>query len=515
MVKGDIVQILRKWLSIFLFISIVLEMAFFASLENFCGCLMTLICWIIFSFSLKRSVIVRFPFAFLVYLSMLLARYIPLPATLLEGKPLTYGFEVPYQTFFYETLMFVFESLAFYLAIMTDSYKNNQLKKILYRFHFFQTNSTALWIMGFLGLVARLQQMVVANQVEFGDVGSKFIAGFTYFQYAPILILFPSLSGFRVGKLENKFVLAYSAFIFVLSFATNSREAMIYPIFTIVLLGFLYVTKYKISIYHFISPVKIVIVGVVIIFGLSFISDVSLAMLATRSVRSDVSRKELFQKTLQTLQDKQLMDQLRNISLESKSSVSSYSEGWNENYLDNFMLNRYGNLRVSDQTIYYANKIGFGNSKMQESFYNKILALFPSPLFSIFGIELDKSEILYSPGDMLYSLGGGKNALGGFRVTSLVADGLTNFGFWCFPILAILLFFSFKLFNCFIIYKHGKIVYSTLGLITIFSFIGIFRNSIGCNNIVGFLLRSFWQQIFTYGVMIWLIQKIINFKKSV
>lgn len=38
----------------------------------------------------------------------------------------------------------------------------------------------------------------------------------------------------------------------------------------------------------------------------------------------------------------------------------SYSEGWDETYVDNFLLNRYCNMRITDETLYYAMKLKDG-----------------------------------------------------------------------------------------------------------------------------------------------------------
>lgn len=512
--KVDIILLLRKWLGIILYLSIVGEMIIFPSWQNLAGCIMEIIVWLIFrTFFFKKKIILEHPFSFLTFLSMFLARYLPLPATLIEGKPITYGFETPYQTFFWETIMFFVCSLAFYTAIRTKSNSNNAIQRTLRSLSFFRTDATTLWLLGVIGLVVRIQQLSVAEDVQFGDVNNKFLAGLVYLQYSPIIMLFPTLSGINFNKRRNLFVWLYTGFIFIASFATNSRQSMIYPIFTIMLLFFLYILKDNINIFRILSASKIIIILVVAFFGLDLLSDISIAMLANRSIRSDISRAELFDKTVETLQNDEVMNRLRNASLEKRSNIGSYYIGWDETYLNNFMLNRYGNMRVSDQTLYYADKIGFANSRMQDSFFDKVLAIYPLPVLSTLGIKLDKNKLLYSPGDMLYMIGGGSNALGGYRVTSLIADGLATFGYLCFPILYILLFTSFKLLDCLVYYSKNGIVYSTLGLISVFDFLGMFRNSISCSVPVAFILREFWQLCVTFWIIVFLI-KLIPFKRK-
>ncbi len=511
---GNIIDLLRKWMDIILYVAVGCEMIFFPSWANLAGCSMTVLVWLIFKqFFLKQQLIILHPFSFFAFLSLFLARYIPLPATLLEGKPITYGFETPFQTFFWETIMFIVASLAFYAATRKNISQNNFMQKALYKQGFFKTDAITLWILGAVGLAVRIQQLGAGDEVEFGDVNNKFLAGLMYLQYAPLILLFPKLSNISISKSRDLYVWCYVGILFMTSFATNSRQAMIYPIITIVLLAFLHILRERISIFKIISPTRIVILSLALIFGLNLFSDVSLAMLYNRSARANVSRSELFDKTLATLQDNATMDVLRTTSLETNEGLMSYNEGWDERYLNNFMLNRYGNLRVSDQTLYYADRVEYGNKKMQESFLNKVVGVFPLPMSSFLGFEVDKNELQYSPGDMLLTTAGNTNALGGFRVTSLIADGLATFGYWCFPIHFVLLFLSFKLMDCFVIYRNKRLSYSTLGLINVFGFLGMFRNSIGTIVLVTYLLRGFWQQCFIFWFVV-IIIKLLPIKKD-
>lgn len=500
-IESNLFSQLRLWTGVVLFFSISLELIFFPSFANFLGCLMTFIVYFIFLFFLRRGVVLNNPFSFLVYSSFFLARFIPLPATLIEGKPISYGFEAPYDTFLFETIMFVVCSAAFYFSSHIRFSGNTILQKLLLKAGFFHSTPTILWLMGFVGVLVRIQQLIVAGDVEFGDVNNKFLAGMIYFQYAPILLLFPSLS--RISYNKNRLVYIYLILIFIVSFATNSRQAMIFPIFTIFLLFFLTLVKDNLSIFFYIKPHYVFLVLISCFFLLNLFSDISLAMLANRGLRDDISRGELFSKTIETLKDDQVMNSLRQVSILNKSDISSYYQGWDENYLDNFMLNRFGNLRVSDQVIFYANEIGFANNKMLESFTEKFVAIFPTPLANLLDDELDKNQLDYSPGDMIYQLGSRSTrfVLGTHRVSSLVGDGLATFGFLCFPLFFFLLFISFKLLDNLVYFKHGEVFFSILSLIIVFDLFGVFRNSIGSINLFFFLFRGFWQYLITYFIV--------------
>ena len=123
-----ILSVVKKIIRLILIISIISEMIFFPSWENFCGCIMTFICWYIFDhFFLLRAIILKYPFAFIMYTSMFLYRFLPLPATLLENKPITYGLQIPYMTFLFETLLFIVSSFAFRFSFSLNR-KNNKLQ---------------------------------------------------------------------------------------------------------------------------------------------------------------------------------------------------------------------------------------------------------------------------------------------------------------------------------------------------------------------------------------------------
>lgn len=513
--KGTALQSVIKYIDIIVLLSVIGEIFFFPSWHNFAGCVMTVIVWLIFrNLFFKKRIILEHPFSFLAFSSLFLASFIPLPATLLESKPITYGFQNPYETFFFQTLIFIVASLAFYAVVYRKRRGNNIIQRTLYKLNFFETEPSTLWILGLVGLLARIKSLAVVNEVQYGDAGSKFLEGLLYLQYAPIIMFFPTLSGLPYNKLRSNLVIIYASFTFVLSFAANSRQQMIYPIFTVLLLFILYLIKDNISIFSLLAPWKIGAIIFFVFFGLGFLSDISLAMLANRKIRNDVSRSELLDNTIETMQNEKLMDKLRNTSIEVQDNVFSYSRGWDETYLNNFMINRYGNARVVDQTLYYADKIGYGNKKMQKSFYEKTLAVYPLPFLSLLGITIDKEELEYSPGDKLYFTGTHTpSALGGFRVTSLVGDGLATFGYWCFPIVFVLLFLSFTLMDSLVVFKNGAILFSTLGLINIFGFLGIFRNSIGAIVPLAYILRGFWQQCFIFWLLVFII-KLVQLPKK-
>lgn len=459
----------------------------------------------------------KYPFAFMMYLSMFFYRYLPLPATLLEGKPITYGLQLPYLTFFYETLLFVVSSLAFRSAY-TKKKKNNILQKALNKIGFFDVYpASIIWALGIIGILARLFTFA-AGKIEYGDVEGKFISGITYLMYIPFILLFPKLyktANTFVAHLNKKIIWWYLIFVTLLGIASNSREAMIAPIALIFLLYFLQSCKFSSERKRNINVVKIVLMGVIAYWVMGTLADFSMAMLYNRNLRSGVSKTELLEKTVNTYRNKELMASLKQMAqLEKENELMTYKQGWDETYVDNFMLNRYCNIRITDQTLYYAFHLSDEDKvKMKQHFINRAIITLPTPILHFLGIRLDKNDFSYSRGDLLYALGRNTTIFPGFRVTSHVGDGLATWGLLYFFIQFILFFLVFKLLNSLIYFSNNTPIYSLYGLVSLFLFLGMFRNANGCIGDLEFCLRGYWQNVILFSSAYLLVRFVSNLTK--
>lgn len=510
------IQLFKKVLGILLAVSVLLEMLLFPSLPNFYGCVMAVISYFVFTYFFDEKYIRLFPFAFCMYLSMFMYRYLPLIATLWEGKPITYGFERPYETFLYEILLFLVSSLAFYLACQKSLHiqKNNILQKSLFQLKFYEITPAILWGMGAIGLMVWVYNLST-GEVKYGDVGGKFLVGIDYLMFAPICLFFPSFLNIRYSK--KRLLWIYTVLIIVISIASNKRHMIITPFGTLAVLFLLHLILNNIKITKIISPTKMILGGLILFFVLSFISNLSLAMLYTRDTmlynaeqRKNADKMEAFMLTIETLQNNRLMERLKEAKENNQIKLTNYAQGWTEDYLDNFMLARYANMRITDQTLYYAEKRGYSNPLMQEFFVESILALFPTPILGFFNVNIDKSKLEFSRGDFLSN-----SSLGGYRVTSHVGDGLATFGFWYFPIQFIAFFLVFKLLNSFVLYTPEGLRYAPFALMKVFGFLGMFRNAQGVIADIGYILRGFLQGVVTYLIIFYLVRfalKLIDVK---
>ncbi|WP_299797807.1 hypothetical protein [uncultured Maribacter sp.] len=501
--KNHSIRQINWVLRVLLIVAVIGELIFFPSVANFFGCVMAIISYMVFSYFFKEEYIRLFPFAFLMYLSMFMYRFLPLIATLAEGKPITYGFERPYQTFISEIILFLVSSIAFYFACNPNkvSFKNNLLQKALQKVNFYEITPPIIWVMGVIGFLIKAYNLST-GAAEYGDVGGKFLIGLEYLMFAPICLLFPEL--IRLKYKGKKLVWIYTILVIILNVASNKRHLIITPLGTIGLLFFLHVIFKNINLTKLISPIKLILGGVLVFITLNMLSNLSTAMLHTRDVmlydaeqRNNADKLKAFEKTIEILQNKSLMARLKKKKEKViHNPLTNYHQAWSEDYVDNFMLERYANMRITDETLYLAEKKGYGSKQMLDFFQNSILGLLPSPILKLFGINFNKALYEFSRGDLLSG-----RSLGGYRVTSHVGDGLATFGYWYFPLQTLVFFIVFKLLNAFVFYSRNSVKYAPLAIMSIFTFLGMFRNANGITSDFSYILRGFLQDIITYLII--------------
>lgn len=488
-------------------------MTLYPSIGSLLGCLMTAICWGLFArIGLNTVLIRKHIFSWLIFLSMSMYRILPLFATLLEGKPIDNGFQMPIGTFVGETFLYMLSCFAFYMSIRPQN-KQSSLVSFWNKFGFYdEYSSSSIWIIGLIGFTVKIYLLL--NRVFMGDAFGKAMEAIEYFQYAPLILLFPSL--YKRNSCElfkgSVTVYIYLALLMLLSLSTNQRYNLLAPIGTIGCLFLLSYIKEKYEGNKVYINRKMVVVSIIgVIFIVPFVSDISVAMLANRSQRDDLSKVELLKSTWETYTDENKMNMLRKVKLNNMEIEVDYDEGWTEAYLDNFAFNRYCNIRITDITMYYAEKIGYCNERMLNDLGEQILSLLPTPVLSFFNHKIDKVGKA-SRGDMLYKEATGSQYYYGLRVTSHLGDGLATFGYFYFIIQFFLFYLEFRLVDTFIRINNNSISYSICGLISIFSYMSLFRNSSGCFNEISYILRGYWQSIIIFLIMMKLFSVFI--KKS-
>lgn len=504
----SVIEFIRNSGYLLLTVCIVGEIIFFCNLPNVCGCFMSFISWWIFSkFFLKRNVILEHPFSWLFYLSMVLYRFLPLIATFFEWKPITYGFEEAYYTIWGELLLFLIQSLAFYIVCYGRQNVFMTLRRLMQKMDFYTSfRSRTIWLMGFVGLGAMVINMS-SGGAEYGDVGGKLIAPLSAMKYIPLVMFFPALYKVNGNAPSKKILWIYLLLLELFSLAGNSREALVHPIGVWVVLLFLNLVRTKADCRKYIYTWKFPIIIVSILLVLKVFTLFSNAMLVNRNIRGDVSALELLQSQVSSIG--------KNNNNE-ESDLISYSQGWDETYVDNFLLNRYCNMRITDETLYYAMRLKgwdtYGNQKMRDMFFDRVLANLPTPVLHFLSINIDKKNIAFSEGDILYSTATDSNLYIGYRVASHLALGLACFGLIYFPIQFLLLLLSFYLMDTLVLRRNG-ILFSLAGLAIGFELVGRFRNANGCVSDANYLVRGYWQFLFLNWVTFKLTKIISNINR--
>ena len=505
-------EAIKRYGNIIIFICVILEMLIWPSINNFFGCLMTVISWFVFSkIGLNEVVAKEHTFAWLVFLTMSLYRIMPLIVTMIEGRSIGYNLVLPLSTYCGETILYLISALAFYLAI---TYKNSllPLKRLLLRCGFYeQVNNRTLWCIGILGF--GIYFYVVSRNIEYGDVIGKTLAGFLYLRFSPLLLFFPVLTNKDCKKVVvyNPYALFYLLLLIVVAFATNRRTEILGPICTLFLLFYLSYINCSKTIRHTINKKHFICGILIVVFLFPVINDISLAMLYNRTFRDDISKTELFKRTMNTFQDKEKMESLHLLAEKKELKESTLSmdnkKVWTEVYVKNFVLNRYCNLKVTDNTLYHAKRVGFPNDVMYNNFFYEIYILLPTSILNFIGLDYDKNEY-YSSGDLLRALSFNRHPHQSHLITSNLADGLLTFGYWYFPIEFLLFFVRFLFLDTFSFKYKGHIFYSILGLMTIFNFMAMGIHAGGCSDSLQYMLRGYWQDVILFIIAFTFIKKI-------
>lgn len=502
-----VLQLIRVGIGLVTFFSVVLELVFFFSIENLCGCVMTIITtWVFLTFFLHEDIIVDHPFPFLMYLSMFLYHFLPLPCTLLERKPISYGMEMATTTFLLETVMFCIGSFAFYLTVRRPLH-NRGVTKLLNTFSFFADYSdTVIIVVGLIGFIAKISALIA---LPIGALKSV-LSGLVGLMYAPILLFFPNLyDSEREMNLSRPMVWVYTIVVFIMSFGTNSRYALLTPFGIFAILYFLSICKNKMTVEEIANPKRIIAIVLIVFVGLSVVDKASEAMLKVRNIRNDVSFTELLSVTFESITELKTEDIVEVFEVKEPSK---YVEGWTEEYLDNFMLNRYANMRISDETLYLASLLDENEIKvMRKDFYDRIILTFPNPVIKMLGSDLNKDDYKSSRGDLLnyYAGNGSSYTLGNLIVTSSLADGLIQFGLLYYLLQFFLWHIMFRLLDSMCYRYNGETFYSLLSLISVFTILGMYRNANGCLQDISYIIRYFWEDAFLFIVAFFLARSIV------
>lgn len=501
------IGVLNKILYVGVLCSTLLELLFFPSFENLFGCLMMAVsCWLFTKTVARVNYIVKAPFSFFMLLSMFMFHYLPVPATLISFRPVSFGMKYPIETFVLETIMFSLGCFAF-LVTAPKALNIGVLKSLLTYFGFYDSFSDqTVWTMGFIGLIVRVVSLARGN-ASTGDIIGKMMNVLFYYMYTPVVLFFPGLYSKSYEKpidFKKKSVWLYLAVATIISLATNSRNKIIAPFCILLLLYFLTIIKCNVSLKGVFTTRKVIKLIVTFILLMGLFNTISQAMLLNRSIRSNLNFTELISVTVDSMFSRDRNQQWVKYATAIGDEAGDYSLQWTEEYVKNTWLNRFCNIRVTDETLYLGKRLTLeGRKKMQEDFLNRIIAVFPQQVLQSFLPTFNKESYYNARGDALYVYSGvgGVFNWGEFRVTSNLGDGLATFDLFYFPLQLLSWIIVMILLNTFSRRKNGDICYSLYGLLAAYTSLMKFVNGNGMLDDILYMIRGYWQEVFLFIVM--------------
>ncbi|SNC77529.1 hypothetical protein SAMN06265337_4115 [Hymenobacter gelipurpurascens] len=514
--KREFLSSFIQWSWLVLVFSALFQIVLFDTKANIIcvGCV--IISWgIVTCVFLSRASLQKYPLSTFLMLGFSATQfYFPLVFTLIEGKPLIFNLDLPYEVFLHSFLALLVLTTSYLIYRVIAKINIINIRSILQQSGIFSPPSKSqLWIMGLCGVLSMFYVYVFSRtgwEVT-GSASDKFIQTFIPFSYAPYFAYCGKLYGdhTKPNRAYNIFICVFTIVLFLVSMGRNSRAAFMLS-FTAV--GFSYglgllLGVYKIKILSW-KNIVIVLVGVWLFIGP--MSDLGTAMVIVREQRHSISKQELIKQTFSAFLDKEAIQAYR--------ESNRYQEtAWDEAYLDNVFTARFANLKYNDQSLTLSKEVGDKNPKMYEYSIAYIWASLPDPLLKSIGSEIDKNKInICSFGDYLFWIAGNvKETLSGFRTGHFAGTGMAAFGWWYLLILGIGIIPVFTLLDV-LVTKEAPLFHwksfsdnPTLHPTLRFSFCGLLALTaifqyLPCESVVftaAFLTRGWLQMVFTYFVI--------------
>lgn len=507
-------KLYKGGLTILIFCTL-LECLFHFAIENINGCLVMIYGWILWGhYVFKRDNLINFCLPTLAVTGYIFMYFfLPLIITLIEGKPLTFKFEVPY-LFWFNLFINVTVIIAAFSFSKRRFHQSNFLHRIWTKIGFYHIpKEREIWTLAILGLVALLYNVVTrqGDDISFDEMQGNATGGFLgsifsqleVYACVPLFLFFKKYYG-DFGKLNSRrLIIIYIVFEVALCIATTRRSIVAYPVLSICMI-FL--------IYSIINGKKLLTFkkGILVCFGIYLITgpvvDLFGAMALAR--HKDFS-KETLNEMIQLYEDKEkLHESFQYLSaFVNKDSPNNF--GWSEYYVDNILLDRFCNLRVQDASLYYASKLGYMNTAMAEFTKDFVVFRIPTFLTNIMG---EKKVVRTSPGDLFVEQYFHEAHHIGQKVAGDIGIGLYMLGYFYYPVAFILYFLLFYVLASLTRVKNGSLILNLFIMISFARYFMYFVNATGIFKTIGLLMRDIWINIIIYCLLLKFI-KVFSFSR--
>jgi hypothetical protein len=467
----DNLQLYKRYGSVLIGVSAVLHNAIYPGIETlFITSVLIYGWWITTTFSITLENLNRHTVSTVMIAGMSLFHFLlPMPLLLLDGHALTFNLRVPIQTFLHHGL-FVTTIVATHIFYTWAAAGNNPFRNALAGFGFYnQPSNKVIWMTSYAGLAATFYNYFIfgANSAEFSDRSPLFYLSSILAQYIwmPVIILLSRFRGEAQNEDKNQYphIAIYFAVVVLVALSSNMRTLLFSGIATIGSLAFI---GFLLGIYksnHIFTTKRVVGALIAILLLSGPVVDLGYAMIAVRGERANISAGELIDKTIDIYNDKTALTAFKSSVQNENSGGASNILSWDEKYLDNIIANRYVNFKIADNSIFYANQIGYQSQIMQDEIVAQTFALLPNIVLSAFNYDLNKKADTanYSIGDYLYSTAtSNPNVLGSFVISSMPGVGLSIFGYWYLLAVAAIFVVIFAMFDSFATRHGGRVYFS-------------------------------------------------------
>lgn len=438
---------------------------------------------------------------------------LPLPATLLELKPLTYNMRNPYYTFsfllFTQCILLLIHT--FYVRLTRC---RNVVRETLNKLGFFTPfSSQEIWFL-ILGSFIWYVYIMVTRGLYTDDnmnVNSQFSViewaiNLFFSKYYLILFIFYFHNFNNIkGKygLYHWLIILLAAAVFIIGIGTNMRTSAISVFANGVFCLVIYLIFYPELMRRIVQTKYVILASVAFLFFIGPFQRLSEAMVAVRYERSGKNAIELIEMTL-------FNKKVPNYFESQISEQQTQTLRWDERYLDSDFLNRFCSLKILDETLYHALRLNSDQrQEMRISLYAKIVDQLPGVIKGKLGINSSSVERGYSLSDLMHYLSTEKRYyLGGIKIGSIPGLGLALWGYW-FPLLLIPVYFiMFYLLDSFIFVKGMKVVVPLFFFASVLDYVALFSDRHYYLYEARFILRGFWETVVVYLITIHIIRRL-------
>jgi hypothetical protein len=357
----------------------------------------------------------------------------------------------------------------------------------------YNTPSTGvLWFLGYFGLIA----FVLGGGRE-GTFG-KIMQGVAFLTWAPFLIpmyLVQLGYGYSSWRKQLPFLLFFMGLVVLLGLAANARAVMLSGFVTIALFALLGALR-SATLVSSRQVLRIGLVGLVLVAMAIPLSDLAIAMVVARKVRSNVSPVQMVE---QTFYYWQRPDEIAAYKARAEADTT---KAYDEYYFANPLLARLVETKFHDNSFYFVSTFTrTDDSLLAKTTGDLFWTILPDPVIKSLGVSIDKKTLEFSIGDYLSHLSQGA-ALGSRRTGSMLAQGvaLLDAGFaifylaFCVVAFAMIDLLSFR-------NRSGQVVLSAVGMLAVFK---LFQSGITSDSLHGWVigtLRNIPQNIVLFLVV--------------